>query len=344
MLSKKGRKVHNNTYKLQPPVIGSLAADSAKDAKWDEKRADTLTVEGHYKQVEEFDRLASRMHQCSGTLGFQVFVNRETGELTYKLRQAKFCHVRYCPVCQWRRSLRNQARFLAKIPGLVAAHPKDRFLLLTLTIKNPPMSGLRATLADMGLAWKRLIKLKDFGAVKGWIRTTEVTLGDDGNPHPHYHILLHVPSSYFGSSYIKRDRWLEMWRDCMRDQSITQVDIRRVKAKGMKVDGVAVGGGADSDNSGVVVEVLKYATKAKDLTDNPEFLYGITQQTHKLRFIASGGTLKDMLKDEDATDAELIGGDEPAIDGLEDTGMVAHYNFDRAKRAYYRKKEGQPTN
>ena len=40
---------------------------------------------------------------------------------------------------------------------------------------------------------------------------------------------------------------------------------------------------------GVVVEVLKYATKAKDLTDNPEFLYGITQQTHKLRFIASGG-------------------------------------------------------
>ena len=71
---------------------------------------------------------------------------------------------------------------------------------------------------------------KEFKPVLGFIRTTEVTHGKDGNAHPHFHALLLVPSSMFGEYYVKHARWLDLWRECMRDDSIESVDIRTVKS------------------------------------------------------------------------------------------------------------------
>lgn len=303
---------------------------SEKDKKWDTHRAQTLTVESHYRACTEFDVLAKRLYGCSGSLGFAMLIDKSTGEISYKLRDAKFCHVRFCPVCQWRRTVRNTAKFLAKIPALIAENPSDRFLLLTLTIKNPPMDDLRSTITEMGKAWKRMCLLKDFQVVKGWIRSTEVTHGNDGNPHPHFHILLQVPSYYFkGKYYVTRDRWLAMWRDCTRDQTITQVDVRRLK----------VGKNGSIEKS--VQEVLKYSVKPSDLADDPEFLYGVTRQLHKMRFFASGGTLKDLLKDGKITDKEMIAGDEPELrpDDVEEAEELVYFGFVRAKKAYHRSKD-----
>ena len=123
--------------------------------------------------------------------------------------------------------MRNTRKVFERLPALEAERPNLRWLFLTLTVKNPEMSNLRATIADMNKAWQRMIQRKEWPAL-GWLRAVEVTKGQDGNPHPHFHVLMCVKPSYFSHGYIKQETWLQIWRDCMRDQSITQVDIRVV--------------------------------------------------------------------------------------------------------------------
>jgi hypothetical protein len=82
-----------------------------------------------------------------------------------------------------------------------------------------------------------------------------------------------------------------------------------------------------------VVETLKYATKAEDSLSDPEWLYSITEQLHKLRFLATGGELKNILKD-DMTNAEMIAGDETAPTNSEPSMW---FGWQPATRKYHRK-------
>lgn len=191
--------------------------------------------------------------------------------------------------------MRNKARFLKSLPVLLERYPTHRFLFLTLTVRNCDIKNLRSVLSEMGKAWKRLINRKEFASVVGWVRTVEITYSDSkaGNAHPHYHAMIMVKPSYFSHGYIKQDAWLKAWQESMRDPEIRQVNIKAVKGDyGVK-------------------EVFKYSIKETDLVASVPWLFELTRQTHKLRFVASGGLLKDMVK-EDFSTAELIVGDEPA--------------------------------
>ena len=197
-------------------------------------------------------------------------------------------------------------RFKDELPKIEAEHPKARWILLTLTVPNPPVNELRATLGRMNKAWQRLSQRKAFKPVLGWIRATEVTQEDEkkgGRPdyaHPHFHCLLLVPQSMFGKDYIKHAEWLQLWRDCYRDQSITQVDVRAIKGGTMK--------GA--------VETLKafnYSMKVDELISrSPDWILEYMEQVHKLRFLATGGVLKDVLKriEDEPTTEEMLHVDE----------------------------------
>ena len=268
---------------------------SEKDKPWDTHRASAQGVEKMYAGgPEEFERLVDRMQECSGVLGFARATDAGTGEIKYKLKTARFCRVRHCPVCAWRRTMRNKARFLKGLPSLLEAHPAHRFLFLTLTVPNCDIIDLRAVLVKMNAAWKRLIKRKEFSKVDGWVRSTEVTYSKSpaGDTHPHFHVLLMVKPSYFkGGCYVKQAAWLAAWQEAIRDPSITQVDIRAMKGEK------------------AIAEVLKYAVKEADLVESPEWLFDLTRQCHKMRFIASGGLLKKMLK-EKVTEQEMIAGDD----------------------------------
>ena len=58
--------------------------------------------------------------------------------------------------------------------------PTHRWVF-NLTVKNPPVTELRDTLKHMNDSWKRLIETKRFkSGVAGFLRTTEVTRGNDG--------------------------------------------------------------------------------------------------------------------------------------------------------------------
>src|SRR5262249_28049030 len=156
------------------------------------------------------------------------------GEIRHRLREAHFCHFRHCSVCQARRSRQNYRRFIKKLPDILKQENLQgvRWIFLTLTPQNVPISELREGILTMNRAWKRLINRKEFKHVLGWVRSTEVTKEDEkktkrvGYAHPHFHVLLMVKSSYFSKYYINRSDWLKAWQESMRDPSIISVDVR----------------------------------------------------------------------------------------------------------------------
>jgi plasmid rolling circle replication initiator protein Rep len=199
-----------------------------------------------------------------------------------------------------------QARFLKALPAIEAAHPTARWLFLTLTVRNMPISELRATIQSMNKAWNRLRLRPEFaGNVQGWIRTTEVTRGQNDYAHPHFHALLMVRPSYFGKGYVKHERWADLWRECARLDYQPSIRISAVKA-------MPGAGGGESPLRRAVYETLKYSVKPSDMQG--DWLIELTRQVHRLRFIASGGALKGVLRETEETEQDLMLADDPSDD------------------------------
>ena len=307
---------------------------SPSDAPWDRNRAIADDVAGIYAQVVEFERYAARITSCSGLLRFGWVDDSETGESRLRLREAHFCRVRHCPTCQWRRALMWQARFYQSLPALVAAYPKTRWLFLTLTVRNCEITEVGDTLTAMNAAWQRLIKRREFKPVQGWIRTTEITRGKDGTAHPHFHALLMVPPSWFtGSKYVKHAKWVELWQESARLDYAPVVDVRTVKPLKRQLDETTIEATAAA-LQGAVKETLKYSTKPGDMTADADWFLELTRQTHRRRFVATGGALKDVLKVEQESDEDLVLADGPA-DG-EDDGARLAFSWRRDDRRYRR--------
>lgn len=314
----------------------NLTDYSSKDAPWDTHRSQTDDAAMLYASERQFKRYAERMNECSGVLHFGWDTDQSTGESQLRLRKAQFCRVRYCVTCQWRRSLMWQARFYQSLPDLVQVNPKARWIFLTLTVRNCPISDLRSTIQHMNKSWQRLKDRKEFKSVLGWIRTTEVTRGQDGTAHPHFHALLMVQPSYFkGGNYIKQARWVELWADCLRVNYLPNVDVRVVKSRAPKTGETPVDSRA-AELQGAVAEILKYSTKPDDLLADQSWFLELTKQTHKLRFLATGGALKHVLKVDQESDQDLVN-----PDGDSDVGNepLLGFGWNPSVRRYKRSKK-----
>lgn len=343
-----------NFFYTQAPPEGydlQLCRLSNRDLVWDTHRTQTMFVEQIYNAENEFEKYAQRMFECSGWLKFGF--NENNGLV---LKQANFCRVRYCPVCQWRKSLLWKALMYQSYPAIRAEHPKHRFIFLTLTIKNPHITELRSTLKHMNESWKRLINRKEFMAVcDGWIRTTEVARPKlprenkkskivycpktkNTHAHPHFHIILMVKPSYFSHGYLKQSDWVRLWRECLNVDYDPVVDVRTVKPKkgGHVVDGMELEEAIKSS----IAETLKYATKPDEIlhdcenAESREWFYELTRQTHKLRFVASGGALKNAIKDEKKiTNQEMIQtGNDDEVEQTDEKRL--NFTFYRNKKKY----------
>ena len=280
----------STTSNSQSPALSEI---SAQDKPWDKHRAFADRVEGFYAG-SDFHRYSQRIHDCSELLKFGLILGDDEA-LKLKLRTAKFCRLRHCPVCQWRRSLMWKAKAYKVLPKIVATFPEHRWLFVTLTLKNTPITELKETLKAMNKGFQRLSQLKSFPAI-GWLRSTEVTKGRDGNAHPHFHCLLLVPRSYFGRNYIKQSEWVLMWRGSMRLDYDPILDVRSVKEGSKPME--------------LVPELLKYCVKESDLVADREWFLELTRQMHKMRAIATGGVLKDYLKELEEEPVDLIGDSE----------------------------------
>lgn len=275
----------------------SLAELSQKDKPWDKHRANTDKVERFY-QDSEFEKLSDRIHFCSDFLDFRL-VSSDKGDLRLKLYSARFCRVRHCPVCQWRRSLMWKAKAYKIIPEIEKQFPNYRWLFLTLTVKNCPIIELRQTLNWMHQGFKRLVKLKDWPAL-GWLKSVEVTRGKKGDVHPHLHCLLLVQPSYFTHGYLSQSRWSQLWQRSLRIDYQPVMDVQAVK-KG-------------HSPMSLVPELLKYCTKESDLVADREWFLELNRQMYKMRAIATGGILKDYLRELENEPEDFIGHDDENIE------------------------------
>jgi plasmid rolling circle replication initiator protein Rep len=320
-----------------------LSSLSKNDKVWDRHKLNSVQVAIIYGEVKEFEKYSSRIGSCAGRLGFLPVSDKETGEISLKLREAFFCRVRNCPNCQWRRSMMWKAKFYEALPELIDSYPKARWLFLTLTVRNCDVTDLRKNIQEMNKAWGRLVLRTVWKDVVGWVRTVEITKSDSeaGNAHPHFHVLLMVRPGYFSTGYVSAELWGKAWQEVMRLDYVPQVNVQAVRSGGKLVKSVDV-----ETMKEVVGEVLKYAVKPSDVLDDEneevasKWFIEMTRQTHKLRFIASGGALKDVFKDEKSNE-ELIHteGDQPSeADEVEEGKLVFSWNSSKKK---YRRKLGE---
>lgn len=296
---------------------------SERDKPWDTHKAETERLQRLYRG-SVYDSLAGRLRDCSGLLEFGWIADSDTGEIRLKLKAARFCRVRHCPICQWRRSLMWVARFLKALPAITADYPAARWLFLTLTVRNCPLEDLRETLTHMNASWKRLSHRKDFPAI-GFARSTEVTRGKDGTAHPHFHVLMMVNPSYFtGKNYISQERWIELWQSCLQVDYAPTVRVQAVKVNSRR-SGRVNGAGVGSDPvAAAIVETFKYSVKPNDLLGtegeiDKQWLLELTKQLHKTRAVALGGVIRNYLSENDPED--LIG-EEEGEDDLADISLL----------------------
>jgi plasmid rolling circle replication initiator protein Rep len=287
-----------------PDITGSevyLTNISPDDKPWDKNRALASEVGGLY-ELGDFTRQFERQNQCSRQLEFALKAN-DQGEMKLRLNSARFCRLRFCPICQWRKSLSWKARLYQAIPRIVQDYPTHRWVMLTLTVRNCPLDELRATVAEMNKAWKRLSERKSFPAV-GYLKSTEVTRSKDDWAHPHFHVMMLVPASYFSYGYIKQADWVEMWRKALRVEYSPNVDVRPIQnRRRQEVDPSKLHPHIDIVSG--ALEALKYSVKPADFlkgTDsqkNAAWLGGIISQLHRTRAVALGGVFKQYMSDEE---------------------------------------------
>jgi len=273
-----------------------LSVIDTKQKPWDRHGSERDALEALFgtlasDNAPRLGKYARRMSLCAQELLFALKCE------SWKLDRAFFCKVRACPVCQWRRTLKTTAVLSERLPAILSDNDV-RPLFLTLTVRSPKIGDLRSTLKAINSAWQRLSQRKAWPAV-GWLKSVEVTKGNiPGHCHPHMHILLLVAKDYFGRSYLSRTDWQKLWQEAMRDNTITQVDIRRVRPKEAGAEGL----------KSVICELAKYATKPSDLIlagrQDPNWLMEYVRQVHKMRFLSSGGLLKGIFVDEEVPSQE----------------------------------------
>jgi plasmid rolling circle replication initiator protein Rep len=306
-----------------------LSDVSPKHKPWDQHRSEADEVESIYAGSPDrrHQRYKERVGQCSQVLEF-ARDPPASGKSKLKLKAAWFCRVRFCPVCQWRRSMQWQARLYQALPKLLTDFPDARFLFATFTIRNCAVDAVRYTLKLLADGWKRLSELALWPAI-GWIRAVEITRGKDGSAHPHLHALLIVKPDYFGEWYLQQTEWAEMWRQSLRLNYKPIVDIRVIKESrkrsSLKVNNVSI-----SHTWFIVSEILKYAVKPSDMIRDHDWFLALSDQVVKTRAVAVGGVLKSYLKKRGHDDLTA----EPAEETLERTAESLFFGWKREVKRY----------
>lgn len=271
-----------------------------------------------YSEVDE--KKAERLRNCATALTY-----RKEGE-RMRLVHADFCRVRLCPVCQWRRSLKNYGQ-MQKI--LSAIEGQYKYIFLTLTVRNVSGSELSGTIDRMMSAWNRFTGYKQIEEVmKGWYRGLEVTHNVSTDEyHPHFHVLIAVNKSYFTSrKYVKQEQITELWKRALKAKYTPIVDVRKVNGNDAKA----------------IAEVAKYAVKPGDIINYDD--WDLTVDTVRVldealagrRLVAFGGILKEWhkklnLDDEETGDLLDIGHDDSieTQDEAEEVTFVWHTGYNQ---------------
>lgn len=278
---------------------------------------------------------ARRLENCAQ---FMEYTRADDGQLT--LHKASFCRVRLCPMCQWRRSLKLGAQVRQVVEQANAAHIMEtgaawRWLMVTFTVRNVEGPELSAAIDRIHKGLNNMVKCKRWkAAVRGWLRATEVTHNTDPHSgsydtyHPHMHMLLCVPASYFsGKGYIRQKEWAELWGHYVGADYTPIVDVRPIKPEGGgRLSDLPAGEQAAAMGK-ACAEVSKYAAKPadyivpSDLSLSMSAVQVLDAMLDRRRMTSWGGMLKDIAKRLQLDDPE--NGDLVHIDETASTDPVA---------------------
>lgn len=218
------------------------------------------------------------IYECGTYLEFYSDVTLEHK----KLNRSNFCKNRFCPLCSWRKARKDALKI-----SILLKYLKDtfdyEFLFLTLTAPNVPGDKLNDEIKEYTEAFRRLTKRKEFEKMSmGFVRKLEVTYNRERDDfHPHLHVMIAVKKSYFTSrDYISKKKFLEIWKECKRDRSITQVDVKKMNI--------------DDDNA--IFEISKYGAKDSDYLLLQDIFDTFYKALKGKRLITYSGAFKDALK------------------------------------------------
>ncbi|MYV17059.1 protein rep [Furfurilactobacillus milii] len=280
---------------------------SGKVRPWRERKLENLQY-GDYLQILNYKK-AHRVKECGEVLRF---VEDEQGHK--KLAQTWFCHSRLCPLCNWRRAMKQSNQLTQILEEAVKQRKTGRFLFLTLTVENTTGKQLKSELRQMGRAIRDLMRYKKPAKnLLGYVRSTEVTVNHEADQpmyHHHMHVLLFVKSLYFKGSdnYISQSEWTGYWQRAMKLNYVPIVNVEAVKPN------------VDRHKNSLLAsaqETAKYQVKSKDiLTNNQEqdlqVIDDLEQALAGSRQISYGGLLKEIRKQlqlEDVENGDLINTD-----------------------------------
>lgn len=308
-----------NSHQNHSMVILKDARVDGKERDWKRKKERSLLMAEHY-DVANLTKKAERMNECGNFLHF-----KQTDE-KLKLYQAYFCKGRLCPMCNWRRSLKIAFQN-KKIIEEVNSREKVNWIFLTLTVQNVEGEKLKNTMDQMTKAWNNFSRYARFKrSIKGYFRAMEVTRNWDkdsdwyGTYHPHFHVLLCVPASYFKKKefYILQDEWTSMWKKAMKVDYTPIVHVQKVKPKKESADFLAIENEVKNSilEQNAVFEVSKYPIKDTDVIrgkkvtlENVQTVKDLDKALAYKRLISYGGLLKEIHKElnlDDAEDGDLI--------------------------------------
>ena len=253
------------------------------------------------------------LDECGGFLVFRHYYQLEK----YRLLAGCTCKKHLlCALCAIRRAAKCVAIFSEKINHVTLGQEYDT-LLITLTVKNG--SDLAERYNHLQGSFKKLLQKRKNALkavpsqetllkhVSGAIYSYEVTISDDGEYHPHMHMIALVPKGIF--TYQKRiikkkavsvavDLWsglVDDWLEITGDSKI--VDVRLIEN--------------EEDQISALVETFKYALKFSEMDVETQVACYLVLKSR--RMIGSMGALFGVKLPDNLND-ELLPGEEKYVD------------------------------
>ena len=317
--------IYENRQETKNPLLSEILADDATEghskrlSRYAAAKARQLQVVDYIVQqnVISDKPLLVKEHkaldECGGFLVFRHYYQLDK----YRMLAGCTCKKHLlCALCAIRRAAKCVAVFSEKINHVTLGQEYDT-LLITLTIKNG--SDLAERYNHLQGSFKKLLQKRKNALkakptqdtllkhVSGAIYSYEVTISDDGEYHPHMHMIALVPKGVF--SYQKRtikkkvvsvavDLWsglVEDWHEITGDSKI--VDVRKIEN--------------EEDQISALVETFKYALKFSEMDVETQVACYLVLKSR--RMIGSMGALFGVKLPENLND-ELLPGEEKYVD------------------------------
>ena len=263
--------------------------------------------------------------ECSQSI-FTTILEHEQSKEVKKNLSFFTCKSKFCPVCnqmkskKWAKALYHRATELQQ--------QEQRFIFLTLTIKNCNIEDLDETIKLMNKQWLIFWKQTLSKQFNGFIKILEITFPNGKEAHPHFHILLSTDKKYFYKSnkdYLTTEKISKIWGRLLKVDYLPIVDIRIIKPKKTKEGYIS-----KEAIPAVIAEMTKYPMKDTDYKKlTPDTMVLLYNELYRKRLIATGGNLKISInKIEDNI------GKEVEVEDLEEWKQIAYIVLQYVKGGY----------